>query len=68
MEGNPEGGIADFLFWMAYSIFVGAYARNYVVKVLRHHGANRFRWAYMRRTFPRTMELADCLDLVKRVG
>lgn len=65
-EGNPEGGIADFLFWLPYSIIVQVCARNYVVKVRRHHGATRFRGTYMRRTFPRTQELADCMNTVRR--
>ena len=64
-EGNPENGVADFLIWLPYSTLVDMLSRNFVVKVRRHRTAHA-RTALLRRSFPRTMDLAACLDEVKR--
>ncbi len=63
--GNPENGVADFLIWLPYSTLVDMFSRKFVVKVRRHRPAHA-RTALLRRSFPRTMDLAACLDEVKR--
>lgn len=64
-EGNPENGVADFLIWMPYSALVNMFSRKFVVKVRRHRSAH-VRTGVLRRSFPRSMDLAECLDQVKR--